>query len=234
MERFQQLLPTPLISPLSPLSPLSPPRSPSLLSSCCCLPRPPLKHALPFFAHGASCSGKYSALGDRCFDLANLIINSDLDAAASARVVRRYLGEAGEAKGRAAELAARIELLKASGGVAARGGLRRGRSYGGGLGVSVDSVALAANSGPFGRNNIAPLTPFHSPPVFGDSAAGSVAAFFFFGGGAGAVRSPGGPLVIGPRHHHLTRSLQGQPGQGRPGPRGARPLRGVRRGGAGP
>ena len=38
---------------------------------------------------------EYSAPGDRCFDLANLCVNAELDCDATCRVVRRYLGLGG-------------------------------------------------------------------------------------------------------------------------------------------
>lgn len=65
---------------------------------------------------------EYSAPGDRCFDLANLCVNADLDESATRRVVRRYLsggtassslsssGETSETQFQ--ELYARVELLK--------------------------------------------------------------------------------------------------------------------------
>lgn len=63
---------------------------------------------------------EYSAPGDRCFDLANLCVNADLDEGATRRVVRRYLSgnvssssspdETSEKQFQ--ELYARVELLK--------------------------------------------------------------------------------------------------------------------------
>jgi thiamine kinase-like enzyme len=65
---------------------------------------------------------EYSAPGDRCFDLANLCVNAELDGDATCRVVRRYLGHGGASSAgvppaptEAAqfnELLARVELLK--------------------------------------------------------------------------------------------------------------------------
>ena len=76
---------------------------------------------------------EYSALGDRCFDLANLCVNSDLDAGQVDRVVRRYFTAAplpamatralakdaakegapeGALEGLVAEGRARVELLR--------------------------------------------------------------------------------------------------------------------------
>lgn len=55
---------------------------------------------------------EYSACGDRCFDLANLCVNSEFGYDDTVRVVKRYLEDNGACNSTVEELFARVQLLK--------------------------------------------------------------------------------------------------------------------------